>query len=101
MSTSRDTPASARLVEAAFRGDLGAVRQRLAARVSVDEVGDAGWATLAWAANRGHTAIVDELVRAGANVDFQEDEEGESVLMFAMQQDDERRALAVVEQLLA
>jgi hypothetical protein len=56
-----DTP----LVDAARRGDAGAVRAMLARRADVREASGDGSTALHWAAHRDNLAMADALIRAG------------------------------------
>jgi hypothetical protein len=98
----RSTPdLSDELGYAAFVGDVDLVRSFLAEGADPDGVTEEGWTPLALAANRGHLLVVETLLDAGANVNFQEEEEGESILMFSLQQDDEQSALRIAKRLIA
>jgi ankyrin repeat protein len=81
---------NAELQNAAFRGDLSSVRHLLAQGADPNGLSEEGWTALALAANRGNVDVVQELVDAGADVNFAEDEEGETVLMLAVQQAEPR-----------
>lgn len=89
------------LMDAAFRGDIERARELLRGGAPLNNPGDDGWTPLMWAAYRGHLDVVDLLLGAGANVNFSEAEEGETVLMVALQQDDQARGAAVVRRLIA
>lgn len=89
------------LMDAAFRGDIERARELLRGGANLDNPGDDGWTPLMWAAYRGHLDVVDLFLEAGANVNFSEADEGETVLMVALQQDDQARGAAVVRRLVA
>lgn len=66
-----DARAERRLVEAAERGDVEAVREMLAEGVSADAVHPvSGFSTLAAAVHAGHPRIVAELLGHGADVEL-------------------------------
>ena len=56
------------ILDAAFEGDIEAVKQHLVAGTNVDAKGDRGMTALHSAANEGHKEIVELLVIYGADV---------------------------------
>lgn len=73
------------LVRAADAGDIDAVKELIAAGVSVNEPTGAGNLPLARAALRGRTEVVKLLLKAGANVNAASTHMNRSALMMAAQ----------------
>lgn len=75
---------NAELLDAAEKGDAPKVRQLLQARADVDVEDTNGWTPLIFAAKAGNEAIVELLVRKGADVNHRSTTEiGTTVLGFA------------------
>jgi hypothetical protein len=70
------SPVDCELFVAAEAGDLGRVQAALAAGARVDIAAKGGWEALMYAVNRGDPAIVQLLIRRGANPDRREDKLG-------------------------
>ena len=70
------------LIEAAKKGDLPAVRARLAAGDNVNAADHHGSTALHWASLKGHLDIVRELLKAGANVNAV-DQDGNTALQLS------------------
>jgi ankyrin repeat protein len=62
-------PAGGQLIEAATNGDVEAVRSLLAGGADVNTAQGDGMTGLHWAAERGHAAVADLLLSAGAAVE--------------------------------
>jgi ankyrin repeat protein len=84
----------------AYQNDLEGIRKGLAEGIPVDTVGNDGLTALCWAASGGYILLTQFLIDNGANVNYQEPEEGESVLMFAVQQDDSDKRSGVLQLLI-
>ena len=67
------TPVDCELFVAAEDGDLGRVRAALAAGARIDIAAKGGWEALMYAVNRGDPAIVQLLIKRGANPNRRED----------------------------
>lgn len=62
-------PAAGQLIDAARNGDLAAVQTLLAGGADANRAQGDGMTALHWAAERGHAAVADLLLSAGATVD--------------------------------
>jgi ankyrin repeat protein len=62
-------PAAGQLIDAARNGDLAAVQTLLAGGADADTAQGDGMTALHWAAERGHAAVADLLLSAGATVE--------------------------------
>ena len=69
--------------DAAFKGNIKAVKKHLAAGTDVNAKDDEGMTPLHWAAPEGHKEIAELLIAKGANVNAKSDDEGMTHLHFA------------------
>jgi len=84
------------LMEAARRGNLDIVRALLTAKANPNaQEANGGQSALMWAASQRHSAVVEELVRRGADV-HAGSKTGFTPLMFAAQQDDVESARILI-----
>src|SRR5712691_9624159 len=84
------------LMEAARRGNLDIVRALLAARANPNaQEANGGQSALMWAISQRHSAVVEELVKRGADVKAGS-KTGFTPLMFAAQQDDVESARILI-----
>lgn len=82
--TSSQSPERDRaLVQAAFDGNLGAVKAAVAKGASLEATAPKGRTSMHWAAVNGHLEIIEFLHGEGANIDAG-DSDGKTPLMFAI-----------------
>lgn len=70
-------------VDAAYKGDLDRLRDLLNGGADVNEVDKIGWTALVGASANGQQACVEELLKAGADVNYQDVDYEDSALMLA------------------
>ena len=76
---------TARLADAIWRGDVGAVRGMIVAGADVNAtLPDSGWSPLHVAIEHQHRIVVDVLIAAGASVTFDVDGSGLTPLIHAI-----------------
>lgn len=71
-------------LDAAYANDHVTIKLALTQGMDIESVDDEGWTALCWAVNQGHFETTKVLVEHEANVNHK-DNEGESVLMIAIQ----------------
>jgi ankyrin repeat protein len=89
----RDPDLDQRLIVAAGRGDLPAVRRALAAGASVAPTDDRGATALVRAAYGNHVEVAAALIAAGADVNHQDDSEQSAFLIATSEVGDDTRLL--------
>ena len=71
-------------LDAAYANDHVTIKLALTQGMDIESADDEGWTALCWAVNQGHFETTKVLVEHEANVNHK-DNEGESVLMIAIQ----------------
>jgi ankyrin repeat protein len=89
----RDPELDQRLIAAAGRGDLDAVRRALAAGAGVEATDGSGETALVRAAYRNHVAVAAALIAAGADVNHQDDSRQSAYLIATSEVGDDTRLL--------
>jgi ankyrin repeat protein len=77
---------SKKLILAAKKGDLSGVQENLAAGISVASADAGGSTPLYWAAYKGHTEVVLELVRAKADINVRNGDEHTPLIEAVLQE---------------
>ena len=88
------------MADACRDGDLEKVKELVELGLDINEVLDEGKTAICWSASHGHLKLTKYLIENGANVNFQEEDEGESVLTFVMEELDNEDMVSMIELLL-
>lgn len=94
--TSDQRPIDIRLLDASARGDVNIVREALAAGANPNIADDYDLTPLFFAVLYRRFDILELLLRAGANINYEEDNEGQTPLDFALDENDEDMVLALL-----
>ncbi|MBW2735726.1 MAG: ankyrin repeat domain-containing protein [Deltaproteobacteria bacterium] len=80
-----DNLLSLSLEDACIKGNLKKVKELVGIGADINQTLCEGKTAICWSVSGGHYDLTKYLVDEGANVNFQEEDEGESVLIFALQ----------------
>lgn len=88
------------LQSACIEGDLNRTKQIIESGFNINEILDEGKTAVCWSVSNGHNDLTRYLIEAGADTNFQEEDEGESVLIFAIQDLEGENMVSMIKLLL-